>query len=149
MGRGIDPESRAPQGASSRELGWPLGPQPAQTGAAWEGLVTPRRGARRQLTQHGALDRPERAFWKRREAESRVLGSTSSTEGEGGTGAFRGAQEGAWNPGWDSREANSEVAAETVQSQWEPGRQGPGSLRREGGGSGPLGEPRLVLQGLA
>ena len=89
MGRGIDPESRAPQGAPSRELGWPLGPQPAQLGAAWEGLAPPRRGMRRQLMQPGALDRPERAFWKRREAESRVLGSTSSTEGEEGTGAFQ------------------------------------------------------------
>ena len=91
MGRGTDPERGSPQGASSRELGWPLGLQPAQTGAAWEGLVTPQWGTRRQLMQPGALDRPERAFWKRRGAESRFLGSTSSTEGEKGTGAFRGA----------------------------------------------------------
>lgn len=47
------------------------------------------------------------------------------------------------------REPNSEVTAETVQDQREPGRRGPGSLRLEGWGSGPRGEPRLVLQGLA
>lgn len=98
--------------------------------------------------QPGALDRPEEGFLKRREAESRVLGSTSSTEGEKGTEPS-GGEEGAWNPGWDSREANSEVAAETVQSHRSLGGGPKGAQGWRAGGAGPRGEPRLVLRGLA
>ena len=45
---------------------------------------------RRQLTQPGALGRRERAFWEKREAESLLLGKTSSLEREAGMGAFHG-----------------------------------------------------------
>lgn len=91
------------------------------------------------MAQPGALGRPERAFWKQREAWPLPLGKISSTQREAGAEAFPGApiyRERAWDQGGASWKVNSKILAETVMGTeaggWqEAGRPSPGTLRWE------------------